>query len=326
MSPHYKFLFPAVFMMLAGAAHALVVNPDGTGIDPAIDVSSMNWAPGNTLLTPVGNASIFTHHTGDVFQRYLHASLDGFGDSNGVSVGGPRPDRWVYIAGYREQVVSTIGNSVVLETIGGGDNFFRLYFDATPNSNPGNGTGYGPDVTNVDPVLILSGMIPASRGQTAISALNVAPGSLDKSGVDNYPRVDSITAVGAGTMPVIIEGFDPAYFSNGVPSGLGLDFQITYNVPFTQTDPSSCFKNGASNLINGAGPNTVGGLECDINTVGSINGIDGTNLMLMTNASAFFAPIEPVSEPMSLALLGIGLGAMRIGRRPMVRILVRPEI
>ncbi|SHL60974.1 hypothetical protein SAMN05216428_10463 [Nitrosospira sp. Nsp11] len=229
-------------MMLTSAAHALVVNSDGTGIDPAIDVSSMNWAPANTLLTPVGDASIFTHYMGDVFQRYLHASLNGFEDSNGVSVGGPGLDRWVYIAGYREQVVSTIGNSVVLETIGGGDNFFRLYFDATPNANAGNGTGYGPDPTNADPVLILSGMIAASRGQTAISALNVVPGSLDKSGADNYPGVDSITAVGVGTMPVIIEGFDPVYFSNGVPAGVGLDFQITYNVPFTQTDPSSCFK------------------------------------------------------------------------------------
>ncbi|SHL61008.1 PEP-CTERM protein-sorting domain-containing protein [Nitrosospira sp. Nsp11] len=72
-------------------------------------------------------------------------------------------------------------------------------------------------------------------------------------------------------------------------------------------------------LINGAGPNTIGGLECDIDTVGSINGIDGTNLILMTNASTFFTPIEPVSEPMSLALLGIGLAAMRTGRRRMLR-------
>ncbi len=307
----YQFLFIAACMVLPGVACAIAVDPDGVGLDPAIDARGMNWTAGNTLITPVGGASIFAHPVGDVFQRYTHASLHEFEGSSGVNIGG----RWTFVAGYREQVVSTLGNNVVLDSIGGGDNFFRLYFDATPNANSGNGTGYGPpDITNTDPVLILSGTINASTGQTAISAFNVGPDSLDKFGADNYPAVDSITAVGDGTLAAIIESFDPAYFPEGLPAGFSLDFQITFSVPFSQTDPSSCFKNGAGALINGAGPNTLDGLECGINTVGNINGIDGTNLILMTDASALFTQVTTVPEPMLLALLGVGLVAMGAGR------------
>lgn len=304
-----------LLITLSGIAHAIAVDPDGIGLNPAIEVKGLDWAPGNTLITPVGGASIFSHSLGDMFQRYTQASLRGFEDSQGTSIGSSGAGAWTFIAGYREQVVSTTGNNVVLGVVGGGDNFFRLYFDPTPNANSGNGTGYGPDATNPDALLALSGAINASTGQTAISALHVAPGSLDTSGSDNYPGVNSINAIGNGTFGVIADSFNTTYFPDGFDPGLGLHFQTLYNLPFSQTDPSSCFKNGAGAMINGAGPNTLGGPECDVNTVGNINGIDGTNLILMVDSSSAFTQVAPLPEPGSLALLCIGIAAAIVPAR-----------
>jgi hypothetical protein len=315
MKRQHKLLSATLLLMLGGAAHAIAVDPDGAGLAPALDVERLAWAPGNSLITPVGGASIFTHPLGDVFQRYTHASLARFEDSKGASIGISSPSPWTFIAGYREQVVSTVGNSVVLDTIGGGDNFFRLYFDPTPNASSGNGTGYGPDATNPDAGLALSGTIDASTGQTAISALRVRPGSLDTSGSDNYPGVASIAARGNGTLAVIIDHIDRAYFPDGFNPGLGLHFQTALDLPFSRTDPSSCFKNGTNMLIDGAGPNTLGGRECDVNTVGNINGIDGTNLTLMTDSSSSFIEPASVPEPASLALVALGFVAMVPARR-----------
>ena len=68
-------------------------------------------------------------------------------------------------------------------------------------------------------------------------------------------------------------------------------------------------------LIDGAGPNTLVGRECDVNTLGNINGIDGTNLMLMADSSSSFAQLTLVPEPASLALVALGLVAMVRARR-----------
>jgi hypothetical protein len=103
-----------------------------------------------------------------------------------------------------------------------------------------------------------------------------------------------------------MRGWNSNFFKDLVsPPKIVLDMDTQLNLNFDKTDPSSCFWNGSA-YIGGAGPHTGTPLAACANSIGSINGITGPNEVLMTDSSMSL----PVPEPMSIALLGLGLVAM----------------
>jgi hypothetical protein len=275
-------------------ARAAVIpfDPDGGGADGTVNLGSMDFVQGSSL-----SEDVLLGGVGHRWTIYYQSSVGTLLDGSATVIAGLGLNSSYQITGVAAiEVVTTAltANSIAFEIAPNPSvNFFRMYYDTNLNANPLAGTGFN------DGTLIMDST--ANSDLVGFFNFTTGSGNLDQFNANNWPGVVTRFGIGAFSASAEITYYDPNFFVGVGDEEVDFVFANTSEIlPFRETDPSQQFWDGAAFVPT---------------QIGSVNGVDGPDTILQADLNASF---EPVPEPASIVLWGLGAGliaAVRFRKR-----------
>lgn len=290
---------------VAQAENVIKFDRDGAGPSGSILTDALNWNPGNLLMNGVFPLP-------SAFSMLGQSSLSGFGLA-GVGPLAGTEFTYQFSAPSVAVFIAAGGGLDTQLNISAGGGVFNIYYDNFSLANGAltggvasssiTGAGFG------DGTLIMSGAFQPSTGTFTLP--NPTPGGvlppLDGFGANDQAPITSVGVTGSITYNIDVTFRNPAFFLTDVTLMVfpiaDMNHTTTTAAPFTQTNPSD-FVVGVAPTYGTDGVNDINcGLspKCDLHVQG--------------NAASSFFHEQSLPEPTSLALFGLGLGALGMGVR-----------
>jgi hypothetical protein len=278
----------------------ITFDPDGGagGNTPSL-VGSFDLAPGNSLY----QGFLPSPAVGNTFQMYHQSPLAALNDANGdpfVPLGLNSAFEITAVGSATMVITGTAGNSVQFQRapVQAANSFVELWYDATPDANSLTGTGYN-DGTRIylgTPSGTANGFGGLTVAQSPAGGPSIVP--FDQFGVDNYPGLNTIVAAGFASHRSDTQSSDPTFFVTPV---INVELATGIDTPFDLTNPSALFAGLPGGVAPGVVPN-----------IGTVNGLNGTDLQTQGDAGLSFEIPEPAFAG---AFMLAGLFSARVRRR-----------